>query len=150
MVEATSSTPTSNKERSRNNQKWMAEAQSKFENITTMTRNTMEWINCLDTQFWQQHEEHWQELRTLQADMWKAKADLDHVTLEMKMHQTKIIQLEQWHCPGKGIIEALEELRDWSKECRSEICRTPEKIHLRLENENSRFTFLVEHVDHQT
>ena len=77
-----------------------------------MTRNTTEQINHLDTRFWLQQEEHWQELRILQADMQKAKADLECMTSEMKMHKTK--------------------------------------IHLRLENENLRFTFLVDHVDHQT
>ena len=95
MVKVTSSTPTSNKERSGNNQKWMTKAQSRFENITAMTKKTTEQINCLDTRFWWQHEEYWQELRTLQADMQKAKADLDHVMSEIRMHKMKIIQLEQ-------------------------------------------------------
>ncbi len=68
--------------------------------------------------------------------MRKAKADLEHVTLEVRMHKTKILQMEQQHCPGKRIIEALEEPRDQSKECGCEICRTLEKIHMRLENEH--------------
>ncbi len=150
MVEATSSTPTSNKEWGGSHQKRMAEVQSWFENIMTMTRNTTEQINHLDTRFFHQHEEYWQELKTIQADMRKAKADLGYVTSELRMHKTKILQMEQQHCPGKRIIEALEEPRDWSKECRCKICRTPEKIYLRLENKHSWFTFLVEHVDWQT
>ncbi len=42
--------------------------------------------------------------------------------------------MEQQHQLGKKIIEALEELRNQSVECGCKICRTPEKIHLRLEN----------------
>ena len=60
MVEATSSTPTTNKEWGTGHQKWMAEMQSWFDNITTLTWNTMECINQLDTQFpQQQHPNPW-------------------------------------------------------------------------------------------
>ncbi len=69
---------------------------------------------------------------------------------ELKLHKTKIVHLEQKHYPGRQIIEALEEPRDQTKECNYDICKTPEKIHLRLENEKSRFTFLAEHVDCET
>ncbi len=150
MVEATSSTPTANKEWSTGHQKWMAEMQSQFDNIMTMTWNTMECINWLDTCIWHQHEEYCQELKNLQADMRKAKTDLEHITLELKTHKTRILQMEQWHQPGKKIIEALEELQNWSVECGCEICKTPEKIHLRLENEWSRFIFLAERMDWMT
>ncbi len=35
-------------------------------------------------------------------------------------------------------------------ECGCEICRIPEKLHLRLENKQSCFTFLAERVDKMT
>ena len=125
--------------------------QSQFENIMTVTQNTMEWVNHLDAWFWHQHEEYWQELQKIQADIQKAKADLECVTSELKTHKTRIIQIEsQRNWPGKKIIEGLEELQNQSVECGCEICRTPEKLHLRLENEWSQFTFLVERVDKMT
>ncbi len=77
MVEATSSTSTTNKEQDNSHQKFMAEAESRFQNITTMMRNTTECINRLDTCFWRQLEEYCQELKTMQAEVRKPKCDLE-------------------------------------------------------------------------
>ena len=82
--------------------------------------------------------------------MRKAKADLECITSELKTHKTRILQMEQWNWPRKKIIEAVEEPWNWSAECGCEICRTPEKLYLRLENEWSHFTFLAERVDKMT
>ncbi len=75
---------------------------------------------------------------------------MECITSELKRHKTRILQMEQQNRPGKKIIEALEEPWNQSVECGCEICRTPENLYLRLENERSHFMFLAEKVDKMT
>ncbi len=53
--------------------------------------------------------------------------ELDHVTIELKIHKSKIIKLEQLHKPGRRLIEALEELCDRNNKYDCSIYHMPEK-----------------------
>ncbi len=80
----------------------------------------------------------------------RLEEELKEVHVDIKLQKQCIQKLEDAHAKTtRKVITTLEEPQNRDQVCTCNICAVAEKIHLHLENETSRYTYLAERVDHQ-